>query len=150
MKQHLLTIADRELIDAAIAAVKKPVMQLNGVKAPAYVGAALRLDDERIITAVNLIADVGSLSVCAEQIVIAEAVHDHERKMTAIVAVYQEPGCEPKVISPCGRCREFIADYGMESFVILRNPGTEELFKVRAEELLPLRYGQYWDGDVLK
>ena len=148
-KQDILPI-DHELVAAAAEAVKKPVLQLSGDKAPALVGAALRLEGGKIITAVNLIADVGSLSVCAEPIAIAEAIKYSDKKIEAIVAVYHEAGKEPRVISPCGRCREAIADYALGSFVILREPSTSVLFKVKAPELLPLRYAEYWhDGHLI-
>lgn len=144
MKKQDTSPADHALVAAAVEAVKKPVLQLSGDKAPALVGAAIRLSDGRIITAVNLIADVGSLSVCAEPIAIAEAVKYPDKKIESVVAVYHAAGQEPRVISPCGRCREAIADYALESTVILREPGATGLFKVKAADLLPLRYGEYW------
>lgn len=100
-----------------------------------------------MITSVNLIADVGSLSVCAEPVAIAEAVRQPDKKIEAIVAVYHEPGSVPRVVSPCGRCREYIADYALDSFVILRQPKTDILFKAKAAELLPLRYAEYWQDN---
>lgn len=149
MEKHALSSLDHELIAAAVEAAKKPVSQLWGGKAPALVGAALRLEGGDVITSVNLIADVGSLSVCAEPIAIAEAIRQPGKKIAAIVAVYHEPGHEPRVVSPCGRCRECIADYALESFVILRQPKSDSLFKVRAVELLPLRYAEYWQDNQL-
>lgn len=144
MKKQELNPSDHDLIKAAVEAVKKPVLQLTGEATPAYVGAALRLQGGRVITSVNLIADVGSLSVCAEPIAIADAIKYPDKKIEAIVAVYQVPGQEPRVISPCGRCREIIADYAHESTVILREPHAAALFKVKAAELLPLRYAEFW------
>lgn len=149
MKKQDISPADHALVAAAIEAVKKPVLQLSGERAPALVGAALRLEDGRIITSVNLIADVGSLSMCAEPIAIAEAVKHPDKKIEAVVAVYHMAGQEPRVISPCGRCREALADYALDSFVILREPGTAALFKARAADLLPLRYAEYWQAGQL-
>jgi len=149
MKRHVLSPSGYDLIMAATDAVKAPVLQLGGEKTPALGGAALRLAGGRIITSVNLIADVGSLSVCAEPIAIAKAIHQPDRKIEEIVAVYHMPGCEPCVISPCGRCRELIADYASDAFVILREPKSADFFKVKATELLPLRYSEYWQGGQL-
>src|SRR3989338_9237994 len=104
MKKNELSSPDHALIAAAVEVARKPVLQLFGEKAPALVGAAIRLEGGMIITSVNLIADVGSLSICAEPISIAEAVRHHpEKKIEAIVAVYHAPGHEPRVVSPCGR-----------------------------------------------
>jgi cytidine deaminase len=144
MKKLDITSADQALIAAAIEVVKKPVLQISGEKSPALVGAALRLSDNSIVTSINLIADVGSLSVCAEPIAIAEAVKRPDHKIETIVAVYHAAGQEPRVVSPCGRCREAIADYATDGCVILREPGTQGHFKVRATDLLPLRYGEFW------
>lgn len=149
MKKQKISAADKALVAAAVKAVKAPVRQLFGGKAPALVGAALRLNDGSIITSVNLIADVGGLSVCAEPVAIAEAVRHPDKKIVAVVAVYYAAGQEPCVISPCGRCREAVTDYAPDSLVILREPGKKALFKVKALDLLPLKYAEYWRDDKL-
>jgi cytidine deaminase len=66
------------------------------------------------------------------------------RKIKAVVAVYHDPGLQPKIISPCGRCRELITDYAKDGYVILRDPGTRKTFKVKSGELLPFKYADYW------
>lgn len=150
MKKTELSAQDHDLIAAAIETVKKPVLQLSGERMPALVGAALRLEGGQIITAVNFIADVGSLSLCAEPIAIAEAARQHhDKKIEAVVAVYHAPGQAPCIIPPCGRCREFISDYAPEGFVILREPKSAALFKVTPAALLPFRYADYWHQGAL-
>ena len=150
MNKLELTPEDHELVKAACDWIVKPVLQIYGEKAPALVGAALRLDNGRIITANNLTVDVGSISMCAEPFAIAEANREPERKITTIVAVYHEFSKYPKVIPPCGRCREVITDFASSGFVIMRDPGTPELYKVRAADLLPFKYGDYWqDGKLV-
>jgi len=145
-----LTNADHDLIAAAFATVKKPITQIEGRKAPAKVCAALRLDDGEIVTSLNMTADVGSLSMCAEPQAIAEANRRVERVIETIVAVYYPPSGIARVIPPCGRCREIITDFSPAGFVILRDPGTDALYKVRSVDLLPLKYGDYWqDGELV-
>ena len=144
-----ISAADNALVAAAVAAVKAPVQQIYGENAPALVGAAIRLNDGSIITSINLIADVGGLSVCAEPIAIAQAVRQPDKKIEAIVAVYYAKGNEPRVVPPCGRCREAVTDYARESYVILREPGKSVHFKVKAHDLLPLKYAEYWRDDQL-
>lgn len=147
MQKFPLTPNDDKLVAAAIAAVKQPINQIDGVL-PALVGAALQMDDGEIITSLNLIADVHSISMCAEPQAIAQANRRTDNKTETIVAVYHQPGHEPKVIPPCGRCREIITDF-VEGYVILRDPGAEALYKVRAGDLLPFKYRDYWKGDNL-
>jgi cytidine deaminase len=149
MKREDISPADQALVAAAIAAVKTPVRQIGGAEIPAFVGAAVRLDDGNIVTSVNLIADVGGLSICAEPVAIAQAIRLPGRHIEAVVAVYHVPGQEPRVVAPCGRCREAVTDYAPHSHVILRDPGKEALFKVRSTDLLPLKYAEYWQGDKL-
>lgn len=112
-----------------------------------WVGSAVRTASGKVHTALNLYADSASLSLCAEPIAIGHAVDkDKNDPVRTVVTVYHERKNTPpgvKVVSPCGRCREIIAAYGRDSWVILREPGTEDLFKVRAEDLLPYRYETY-------
>ena len=150
MNKLNLSNEDHDLVAAASDAIRKPVMQIFGVRAPALVGAAVRLDNGRVIISNNLTADVGSISLCAEPFAIAEANRDPDHKIETIVAVYHELDREPKVVSPCGRCREVITDFAPSGFVILRDPGTAKLYKVRSVDLLPLKYGDYWkDGNLV-
>lgn len=149
MQKIPLTPDDLELVRIAIEAVKQPIAQINQGRSPAQVGTALRLDDGQVITALNLIADVGSISMCAEPQAIAQANRLTDRRVETIVAVYHLPGFEPKVIPPCGRCREVITDFLPKGYVILRDPGSEALYKTPALDLLPMKYGDYWRGDTL-
>lgn len=148
MEKFPLTAADHELVAAACAKVIKPVIHFSGKHRPAPVGSALRLDNGEIMTAINLKADVASLSVCAEPMIIGEARQRIDRTIDTIVAVYYQEGREPKVIPPCGRCRELMTDF-MNGMVIMREPNSEELFKVRARDLLPFKYADYWNEKVL-
>ena len=83
MQKLELTNADHDLIAAAFDAVKKTIRQIEERMAPAKVCAALRLDDGEIVTAHNMTADVGSLSMCAEPQAIAEANRRVDRAIDA-------------------------------------------------------------------
>jgi len=149
MQKTALSKEDHDLVQAAYDAAKKPVLHINSEKCPALVTAAGRLDNGDIITGSNLMTDVGSISMCAEPFVINESNRREGRSIVSIVSVYHQPGHEPKVIPPCGRCREVIVDFVAAGHVILRDPGSDKLYKVRPAELLPLRYGDFWKGEEL-
>jgi cytidine deaminase len=150
MQKTALAKDDHELVKAACDAAKKNVLQIYGERQPPYVAAAVRLDNGEIITGVNLTTDVGSISMCAEPFAIQEANRREGRKITAIVAVYHQQGREPKVVPPCGRCREVIVDFAAKGHVILREPGSPDLYKAPATDLLPARYGDFWkDGELV-
>lgn len=149
MHKFDLTAQDHELVKIACAAAKRPVLHINNEKCPALVTSAARLDNGDVVTGSNLMADVGSISMCAEPFAINESNRREGRSIVSIVAVYHQPGFEPKVIPPCGRCREVIVDFMPGGHVILRDPGSEALYKVKPTDLLPLRYGDFWKGDTL-
>lgn len=105
------------------------------------VAAAIRLKSGKMRSGLVLEAEVPSLTICAEPIVIGSALQEIQTDpITEIVAVrLREPG-ENKVIPPCGRCREFITDYAPNSLVIIFDKTTNQLFKVAATDLLPFKY----------
>lgn len=130
-----LSSADLALVAAASDAIRRmyvPDWQ--------HVGAALRAASGRVYSGVNLDAYVGRCAVCAEAVVLGKAYSEGERAFDAIVAVRWVGRGEPEVVSPCGICRELLADYG-DPFVL--HPGPRgALVRTRASRLLPARYGR--------
>jgi cytidine deaminase len=108
-----------------------------------HVGAALRTREGRVYAAVNLDTYVGRCATCAEAAVLAKAYSEGERRFDAVVAVRWTGRGRPRVVSPCGICREMLADYG-DPWVI--HPGRRGLVRTRASRLLPSRYQR--DGEA--
>ena len=111
------------------------------------VAAAIRSRDGRIWTGLHLGATVGRLSVCAEPIAFGRALLEGDGTAETIVAVRHpkpdELDRELAVVSPCGACRELLADHCPEARVILKAPdgaSSEPLVKVPARLLLPWPY----------
>ena len=131
------TAADRELLAAAEAALAE-----GYVEGRHDVAAAVRTGAGRIVTGLNLEASTNRAAVCAEAIAIGRAVCEGARGFDAIVAVwYPATGGAAQVCSPCGVCRELIADYAPEATVLVWD-GT--LQRSTLSELLPASWG--WDG----
>ena len=86
------------------------------------------------VAAVNVDAYVSRLSVCAEAIVIGMAAAEGDTDLERIVAVRYTG----EVVSPCGMCRELIADYAADARVIV--PGENGDRVVPIETLLPNKY----------
>ncbi|MGA8143458.1 MAG: cytidine deaminase [Candidatus Acidiferrales bacterium] len=107
------------------------------------VGAAVRMTSGRIYTGVHLEANVGRAAVCAEAIALGKAVCEGDEEIDTIVAVYHprsgSADQEIRVVTPCGICREMIADYGPKAKVIVPGGGNE-VNTVPISELLPARY----------
>jgi cytidine deaminase len=98
------------------------------------VGCALVTDQGNIYAGVCLDLPSG-LGFCAEASAIAAMVTASEQRITQIVAVWKDADGAVYILSPCGRCREFIAQIdsaNMETEVIL---GRDRAIPLR--ELLP-------------
>ena len=106
------------------------------------VAAAMRGRDGRIWTGIHLGATVGRLSVCAEAVALGRAVLEGDGAVTSVVAVRhpkpEETDRNLAVVSPCGACREMLADFAPAALVIL--PGPSGPMKLPAAALLPLPY----------
>lgn len=78
-----------------------------------YVGASLLLEDGTIIAGCNVENASYSLSLCAERVAASTAVAAGYRKWRA-VAIATVGG-----VTPCGACRQFLAEFGTDVTVIL-------------------------------
>jgi cytidine deaminase len=126
---HKLSENDLQLIEAArsiIARRSKPELH--------EVGAALRTRSGKLFAAVNVKANVGRVSICAEAVAIGMAASAGDTDIERIVAVDQQG----RVISPCGMCREMVSDYSPQAEVIVAGDDGLEVLKVA--ELLPHKF----------
>lgn len=103
------------------------------------VGCALVTDKGNVFTGVCI--DTGSsMGFCAEHNAIGSMITEKEYVVKKIVAVWKDEAGNLFVISPCGRCREFMRQTNaanLEAEVILDKDKT-----VRLKELLP--YYDWW------
>ena len=99
---------------------------------------AVRCGQGEIITGLHVETSVGRVALCAEAIAIGSALSDGAAEILAVAAVnYPERDqgrLEPHVISPCGMCRELIADYAPGAAVAMADGRW-----LRASDLLPGR-----------
>jgi cytidine deaminase len=120
---------DLKLIEAA-----RSIIALRSRPESHEVGAALRTRSGKIFSAVNVKANVGRVSVCAEAVAIGMAAAGGDTDIEMIVAVDHKG----RVISPCGMCREMISDYAPQAEVIVSADDGLEIFKVA--DLLPHKF----------
>jgi len=106
------------------------------------VTAAVETTDGDYHVAASLPASVGRASTCAEPGAIGAAVAVGARDFERIAAVEHPRGERDgaRVLSPCGVCRELIADYGDDVRVLVRTDDGD-VGGVRAADLLP---GRTW------
>jgi len=127
-----LTKQDSELIQKAKETADK--LHVDDVH---EVAAAIRTKGGKIFSGIHIDASVGFADVCGEVAALCTAISNGYREFDSIVAVWGDGKGNYKLLSPCGRCRELISDFGMDIWVIV---GTlEKPYKLRVSELLPLK-----------
>jgi cytidine deaminase len=141
-----LDTADQRVVDAAIDAAKRAFSPDGDGRFDGdahIVSAAVEGANGEIYTAASLPASVGRASTCAEPgalgAAVADGVHDVER-----VAAVEHPRSEDdefRALSPCGVCRELLADYGSDIRVVVREADADgtETGVTTVDELLPAR-----------
>ncbi len=133
----MLADDDQALIDAATATLARHYRPNWHM-----VAAALRGRDGRIWTGIHLGATVGRMAVCAEAVALGRAVLEGDGTIAAAVAVRhpkpEETDRIMAVVSPCGGCREMIADFDRDAMVIVPTP--RGIRKLPIQALLPLPY----------
>jgi cytidine deaminase len=115
------------LLAAATAAREQAYCPYSGFA----VGAALEGDDGRVFTGCNVENASYGLAICAERAAVAAAVAAGVRRFRRLVVV---AGADPPV-SPCGACRQVLAEFGGELVVQGVGPGGTRQWTIR--ELLP-------------
>jgi cytidine deaminase len=95
-----------------------------------HVGAALLASSGNVYGGCNVENASYGISICAERTAYVKAVSEGERTFEAIAVVTKDGG------SPCGACRQFMAEFGLDTTVILSDEkGAYRVTSVR--ELLP-------------
>jgi cytidine deaminase len=117
-----------DLIEQALAARLKAYAPYSKFQ----VGAALLAASGHVFTGCNVENLSFGLTICAERNALFAAVAAGERKFTkiAIVSDSKTP------VSPCGACRQVLAEFGLELEVCSSNLQGER-FEARLKELLP-------------
>jgi cytidine deaminase len=95
------------------------------------VGAALRTKSGRLYTGVNIENAAYPHTMCAERVAMFKAVSEGETEFEVIAVVTNNGG------SPCGGCRQVMAEFGLDTLVLIAD-GQGNLQKVlTVSELLP-------------
>ncbi len=104
----------------------------------AVVGACVLSKSGKIYTALNTGTYQPSIATCAEIIAIGMG-HTAEKdfEIDTIVAMRDQPAY---CISPCGKCREYIADYGPKAKVIMPADNKKGWTLEKIANLIPDKY----------
>jgi cytidine deaminase len=95
------------------------------------VGAALRTKSGRIYTGVNIENAAYPHTMCAERVAIFKAVSEGETEFDLIAVVTNNGG------SPCGGCRQVLAEFGLDTVVLIADGNGKLQKEMTVSELLP-------------
>ena len=95
------------------------------------VGSALRTKTGRIYTGVNVENAAYPHTMCAERVAIFKAVSEGESEFDAIAVVTNNGG------SPCGGCRQVMAEFGLDTIVLIADGNGTLQKEMTVAELLP-------------
>ncbi len=95
------------------------------------VGAALRTKNGRIFTGCNIENAAYPQTMCAERVAIFKAVSEGEQEFEVIAVVTPNGG------TPCGGCRQVMAEFGLQTVVLIADGEGHLLQEVTVADLLP-------------
>jgi cytidine deaminase len=95
------------------------------------VGSSLRTKTGRIYTGVNVENAAYPQTMCAERVAIFKAVSEGEKEFEVITVVTDNGG------SPCGGCRQVMAEFGLDTIVLLADGSGKIVKETTVKELLP-------------
>jgi len=127
MKNILNNNSREELIQAAIEARSRAYAPYSNYS----VGAALLTSTGKLFTGVNIENAAYPTTICAERVAVFKAVSEGECKFTAIAVVTLNGG------SPCGSCRQVLAEFGLETRVLIADAQGQIVQETTVADLLP-------------
>lgn len=118
-KQSLVDLANTARRHAYVPYSKYPV------------GSTVRTTTGRVYTGVNVENAAYPQTMCAERVAIFKAVSEGEKEFEVITVVTDNGG------SPCGGCRQVMAEFGLDTVVILADASGHIVRETTVKELLP-------------
>ncbi|MHB1344608.1 MAG: cytidine deaminase [Thermoleophilia bacterium] len=128
MDVHPLTEELRRLVEAARAVSAAAYVPYSGFR----VGAAALGANGRIYTGCNVENSSYPVTLCAERNAVGSAVAAGETRVAAVAVASPD---DLDDLTPCGMCRQFMAEFGDDVLVVFRQGGVWRVQPVN--ELLP-------------
>ncbi len=103
------------------------------------VGAALLTESGQVYDGVNVENAAYPTTMCAERVAVFKAVSEGERRFAAIAVVTSNGG------TPCGSCRQVLAEFGVDTLVVIADEAGRIVQEATVADLLP---GAFLPGDL--
>lgn len=123
-------MSPEQLVAAALAARQQAYAPYSHY----FVGAALLLSDGTVVPGCNVENAAYPATICAERVALTAAVAQGHREFVAIAVATANGG------SPCGTCRQVMAELGLEMTVYISDAGGHYR-TTTVRELLPDSFG---------
>ena len=130
MTKSMLPLTNEErhfLIDLALEARRRAYAPYSHYP----VGAALRTKSGKVFTGVNVENAAYPTGICAERTAVFTAVTAGEREFEVIAVVTANGG------TPCGSCRQVLAEFGLDTVVLIADGEGELVQETTVGDLLP-------------
>ena len=95
------------------------------------VGASMRTKSGRLFTGCNVVNAAYPTGMCAERVAMFKAVSEGEREFEVIAVATSNGG------SPCGGCRQVMAEFGLDTGVLICDSEGRQLQETTVAGLLP-------------
>lgn len=105
--KYALSPQDQSLIDDAVRACDMAYAPYSKFR----VGVAIRTTDLKIIIGSNQENGAFPIGQCAERVALYNMVHEHGRKPIDTIAITVDNKEQKTPASPCGSCRQLLAEY---------------------------------------
>ena len=125
----------QKLVEQAVKAWEKAYAPYSNYS----VGSAVLTKSGEIFSGANIENVVYPLTICGERVAIFNAVSKGHTSFEAIAVVTRNGG------TPCGSCRQVMAEFGMETLVLIANSDGEILQSLKVKDLLPSAFS---DADL--
>ncbi|HNT25645.1 MAG TPA: cytidine deaminase [Anaerolineales bacterium] len=100
-----------------------------------WVGAALLTASGKYYQGANIENAAYPTCICAERVAIFQAVFEGESDFAAIAVVTANGG------TPCGSCRQVMAEFGLQTVVLIADAEGRLVQETTVKELLPGSFG---------
>ena len=129
-------MSEKELCEYAVKAVQNAYAPYSGFK----VGAAVLTKSGKVYLGCNIENSTFSATNCAERTAFFKAISEGEKEFFAIAIAGGKDGIITNICSPCGVCRQVMAEFCHGDFIVLLVKEENEFEKYTLSQLLPLAF----------
>ncbi len=97
------------------------------------VGAALVTEDGSVFTGCNIENISFPVGICAERVAFSKAISEGHTRFRVIAVA----GSTDEYAYPCGMCRQFMAEFAEDEFIVLCANENDKYERLKLSELLP-------------